>query len=105
MNGVANGDAANLALQGLTVQGSSGANSHDNKVVETSSDRLPRGKVIMLNPLPHMLYLEHCIIAINNSNFQIFSKNIFYISIVFHNIKKKTFIFQRHPKGLVWSKN
>ena len=45
MNGVANGDAANLALQGLTVQGSSGANSHDNKVVETSSDRLPRGKV------------------------------------------------------------
>ena len=29
-----------------------------------------------------MLYLEHCIIPINNSNIQIFSKNNFYISIV-----------------------
>ena len=28
----------------------------------------------IFNPLPHMLYLEHCIISINNSNFQIFSK-------------------------------
>ena len=43
MNGVANGDAVNLALQGLTVQGSN--NNNDNKVVESSSDRLPRGKV------------------------------------------------------------
>ena len=34
------------------------------------------------NSLPHMLFLEHCIISINNSNFQIFSKKIFYISIV-----------------------
>lgn len=42
MNGVANGDAVNLALQGLTVQGSN--NNNDNKVVESSSDRLPRGK-------------------------------------------------------------
>ena len=29
------------------------------------------------NTLPHMLYLEHCIISINDSNFQIFTKNIF----------------------------
>ena len=57
MNGVANGDAANLALQGLTVQGSSGANSHDNKVVETSSDRLPRGKVRMIT-LKHQSITE-----------------------------------------------
>lgn len=45
MNGVANGDAVNLALQGLTVQGSSN-NNNDNKAVESTSDRLPRGKVI-----------------------------------------------------------
>ena len=51
MNGVANGDAANLALQGLTVQGSSNTNSHDNKVVESTSDRLPRGKVTKFSPL------------------------------------------------------
>ncbi|KAL4228098.1 Katanin p60 ATPase-containing subunit A-like 2 [Mactra antiquata] len=41
MNGVANGDASSLALQGLTVQGS---NSHDNKPVESPMERLPRGK-------------------------------------------------------------
>ena len=35
-----------------------------------------------INPLPHMLYLEHCMISINNSNFQIFSKFFFFISIV-----------------------
>ena len=34
---------------------------------------------ITVNPLPHMLYFEHCIISINNSNFQIFSKIFFYI--------------------------
>ena len=43
MNGVPNGDAVNLALQGLTVQGSN--NNNDNKVVESNSERLPRGKV------------------------------------------------------------
>ena len=55
MNGVANGDAANLALQGLTVQGS-GSNSNDNKVVESTSDRLPRGKVSLL-----LLCMQLCI--------------------------------------------
>ena len=50
MNGVANGDTVNLALQGLTVQGSN--NSNDNKVVESSSDRIPRGKVC-----PELLFL------------------------------------------------
>ena len=39
-------------------------------------------EILVLNLLPHMLYLEHCIISINNSNFQIFSKNEFYISSV-----------------------
>lgn len=42
MNGVANGDASSLALQGLTVQGS---NNVENKVVESPAERLPRGKV------------------------------------------------------------
>ena len=72
------------------------------------------------NLLPHMLYLEHCIISINNSNFKYFQKKyFFYISIVllwkmehlllrskcsnFHNILKNL-TFQRSPKGLVWSK-
>ena len=73
------------------------------------------------NPLPHMQYLEHWIISINNSNFQINRKNICYNSIVlkilwkiehlllrskcsnFHNILKNL-TFQRRPKGLVWSK-
>ena len=74
----------------------------------------------LINPLPHMLYLEDCIISINNSNFQIFSKNYFLhfnsfenimengtfapqeqISI-FHNILKNL-TFQRRPKALVWS--
>ena len=32
---------------------------------------------VKFNPLSHMLYLEHCIISINNSNFQIFSKFFF----------------------------
>ncbi|XP_045156207.1 katanin p60 ATPase-containing subunit A-like 2 isoform X1 [Mercenaria mercenaria] len=41
MNGVANGDASSLALQGLTVQGS---NNMDNKIVESPAERLPRGK-------------------------------------------------------------
>lgn len=41
MNGVANGDASSLALQGLTVQGS---NNVENKVVESPAERLPRGK-------------------------------------------------------------
>ena len=76
---------------------------------------------IALNPLPHILYLEHCIISINNSNFQIFSQFFFYISIVlkilwkmehlllrskcciFHNILNNL-TFQRHPKALVWIK-
>lgn len=44
MNGVANGDASSLALQGLTVQGSSSSSSHDNKIVESPAERLPRGK-------------------------------------------------------------
>ena len=74
---------------------------------------------LIFNPLPHMLYLEHCIISINNSN--IFQNNNFYISIVlkilwkmehlllrskcsiFHNIFKNL-TFQRRPKVLVWSK-
>ena len=68
-----------------------------------------------------MLYLEHCIISINNSNFQIFFKKYFYMSIVlkilwkmehllprskssiFHNILGNL-TFQRRPKALVWSK-
>ena len=37
---------------------------------------------VKFNPFPHMLYLEHCIISMNNSNFQIFSKKSFYILIV-----------------------
>ena len=41
----------------------------------------------LFNLLPHILYLQHCIFSINNSNFQIFSKNNFYISIIsFENI-------------------
>ena len=46
----------------------------------------------------------------NNSNFQIFPKNNFNISIVsganvqFFIIFKKNLTLQRHPKGLVWSK-
>jgi hypothetical protein len=42
MNGMANGDASSLALQGLTVQGS---NNVENKIAESPSERLPRGKV------------------------------------------------------------
>ena len=64
------------------------------------------------NPLPHMLYLEHCIISINNSNFQIFSRKIiFYISIVLKILWKMKHLlhffiifFQRLPKALVCSK-
>ena len=33
-----------------------------------------------------MLYLEHCIISINNLNFQIFSKNTFFHFNSFENI-------------------
>ena len=40
----------------------------------------------LINPFPHMLYLEHCIISINNSNFQIFSKKYFLHFISFENI-------------------
>ena len=68
-----------------------------------------------------MLYLEHCISSINNSNFQIFSKKYFLhfnsFEIImetgtfapqeqmfhFHNILKNL-TFQRCPKALVWSK-
>ena len=68
-----------------------------------------------------MLCLEHCIISINNSNFQTFSKNDFYISVVlkilwkmehlllrskcsiFRNIFQNL-TFQRRPQALVWSK-
>ena len=38
--------------------------------------------------LPHMLYLEHCIISVNNSNFQIFSKKYFLHFNNFENIMK-----------------
>ena len=73
-----------------------------------------------------MLYLENCIISINNSNFQIFSKKYFlhfnsfgnnmengtfapkeqmfhfslYFFSIFHNVLKG----QRCPKALVWSR-
>ena len=64
-----------------------------------------------------MLYLEHCIISINNSNFQIFSKFFFLENImengtfaplrskcsIFHNILKKSYIL-KVSKGAVWSK-
>ena len=50
MNGVANGDAAGLALQGLTVQGSNNNNT-ENKAVESPSERLPRNKVISISVL------------------------------------------------------
>ena len=40
----------------------------------------------VLNPLPHMLYLKHYIISINNSNFQIFSKKYFLHFNSFENI-------------------
>ena len=77
---------------------------------------------LYFNPVYHMLYLEHCIISINNSNFQIFSKNNFYISLVlkilwkmehlllrskcsiFHGILIKNLTFQRRQKALVRSK-
>ena len=62
-----------------------------------------------------MLYLEHYIISINNSNFQIFSK-IYFLHFnnfeniiengtcsIFHNILKNL-TFQRSQKVLVWSK-
>ena len=65
-----------------------------------------------------MLYLEHCIISINNSNFQIFSKKYFLHFNSFENIMEngtfaprssfhnilKNLTFQRRSKELVWSK-
>ena len=44
-------------------------------------------------PLPHMLYLEHCIISINNSNFQIFSKKYFLHFNSLENIMKNVPFF------------
>ena len=41
---------------------------------------------IRLRPLPYVLYLEHCIISINNSNFQIFYKIFFLHFNSFENI-------------------
>ena len=62
-----------------------------------------------------MLYLEHCIIFCNNSNFKIFLKNFFLHFNSFENIMEngtfapqENLTFQRSrkvcPKALVWSK-
>ena len=80
-----------------------------------------------------MLYLEHCIISINNSNFQIFSKKYFLHFNSFENIMEngtfapqenimengifapqeqmyhvynilENLTFQKRQKALVWSK-
>ena len=47
------------------------------------------------NPIPHMLCWEHCIISINNSNFQIFSKKILNISIVLKILRKMEHLLLR----------
>ena len=74
-----------------------------------------------LNPLPHMLYLEHCIIFYKLFKFLNIFQQIIYISIALkilwkmehlllrskcsflHNIFQNL-TFQRRPKALVWSK-
>ena len=74
----------------------------------------------MFNPLPHMLYLEHCIIFYKKIKFSnIFQKYFLHFNSfenivwkmehllrskhsIFHNILKNL-TFQRRPKALVWS--
>ena len=48
---------------------------------------------LIVNPLLHMLYLEHCIISINNSNFQIISKKYFLHFKSFENIMENGIVF------------
>ena len=54
--------------------------SDQNPSFSTGYNKLLRRRVYKIfnmtrvNPIPHMLYLEHCIISINNLNFQIFYK-------------------------------
>ena len=69
-----------------------------------------------------MLYLEHCLIFYDNSNFQVFFKIYFLPFNIFLNIMengtfasveqiflfssyfKKILLFQRRPKAFVWEK-
>ena len=64
------------------------------QLVPFARDRLIWFLLAIFNPLPNVLYLEHCIISINNSNFQICSSFFLHFNSFENIIENGTFASQ-----------